>query len=358
MGGLESLLYRSRVRQTVIEKPPLFVLGYWRSGTTLLHNLLHHDPNFQSLNTYQALFPDHFLLTEKFVTKLPLLFSSRPMDNMKVTWSSPQEDDMALCIKSQISAYMLLAEPGFREWFWKSLDLSRLEQADYELWKNSFVEILKKLTFRDPRAILIKSPCHTYHIPEILELFPDARFVYIHRDPYHVFRSTVHLRRRGIEENCLGQSKFAREGHEEDVISSYKFGFEKYERDRHMIPENRLHEVAFEDLERAPISTIESIYESLELPGFDVVEKALQTHIPKIKSYRKNQFFDDPRWVRQVYEELLPVYERFGYPAPDFADSTLDQIAVGSASPAFPSVAAPKTPTFVRDLGKVTERAG
>ncbi|MBD3674279.1 MAG: sulfotransferase [Planctomycetaceae bacterium] len=356
LGTLDSLIYDSRVRNTQIEQPPLFILGYWRSGTTLLHNLLHQDPNFQSLNTYQALFPSHFLLTEKLVTRIPLLFSSRPMDNMKVTWTSPQEDDMALCIQSQISAYMLLADPVQRDWFWKCLDLSQLSSDQYQNWKDSFLGLLKRLTYRDRRQILIKSPSHTYHIPQILELFPDARFVYIHRNPYHVFRSSVHLRRRGIEENCLGKSEFEFEGHEEDVIASFKYGFEKYERDRRLIPDNRLHEVAFEDLEVDPLATIESIYESLELPGFDVVEKALTPEIEKLRAYRKNQFADDPAWVNRVYEELQAFYERFGYPAPDTAAPSVKQPV---SQPYLLKTDSPRKPSAASaELEKVSEKAG
>jgi len=40
-GGIfEKLLYSHRVRSTKLKHPPLFVLGHWRSGTTLLHELL------------------------------------------------------------------------------------------------------------------------------------------------------------------------------------------------------------------------------------------------------------------------------------------------------------------------------
>src|SRR5262245_54323896 len=52
--GLESLVYSSRIRDTKVERPPIFVLGFWRSGTTLLHNLITSDPQFTFANYYQC----------------------------------------------------------------------------------------------------------------------------------------------------------------------------------------------------------------------------------------------------------------------------------------------------------------
>jgi len=313
LGTCESAIYGSRVRKTTVDPEPIFILGYWRSGTTLLHNLLSSDPNYQHLTTYRALFPWHFLLTEKLVTKIPMLFNNRPMDNMKVTWDSPQEDDMASCIMSQVSAMMLLSHPHDFRQFWASLDLGSLPESEFRRWRDDFELLLKKMTFRDPRPVILKSPYHTCHIPQLLELFPKARFVYIHRHPYHVFRSTLHLRRRGIEENSFGRDNFDKQKHQHDIIESYRFSFQKYETDRKLIPEHQLIQVAFGDLEQAPVEQLQAIYEQLKLPGFEVVRDAVEEQLTQLKAYKKNQFDPDPDWERKVFEELQPVYERFGY---------------------------------------------
>lgn len=42
----ESLIYRKRIRETKIEKDPIFILGHWRSGTTYLQNVLSRDEQF------------------------------------------------------------------------------------------------------------------------------------------------------------------------------------------------------------------------------------------------------------------------------------------------------------------------
>src|SRR6187549_3845471 len=53
----EFLYYRNKIRRYKFEKEPLFILGHWRSGTTLMHNLLCSDPEAGYLSTYHSVFP-------------------------------------------------------------------------------------------------------------------------------------------------------------------------------------------------------------------------------------------------------------------------------------------------------------
>lgn len=314
--ALESLVYGSRIAKTEVKHPPLFVLGYWRSGTTLLQTLLSKDPNLQHLPLYRTLFPWHFLLTEGAVTRLtaPFVPKNRPMDNMKVSWDAPQEDDVSLYIMSQVSPYLLLAHPQDHSHFWKALEFDKLPAKDLDRWKNALHLLVRKLTFADDRRIMMKSPFHTFHVSTLLEMFPDARFIYIHRNPYNVFRSSVHLRSRMIDENTLGRAPF--EGHEDEVIRSYKYGFEVYEQDKQLVPKGRLHEICYEDLAADPIETLRAAYTTLDMPDFDNLATAIEPELETLQNYKKNQFVDDPKWVDKVYTELKAAFDRFGYEKP------------------------------------------
>ena len=60
-------------------------------------------------------------------------------------------------------------------------------------WKEAFAYYCSKLTYFHKKTLLLKSPPHTGRIELLLEVFPEARFVSIHRNPYEVFASTFHM---------------------------------------------------------------------------------------------------------------------------------------------------------------------
>src|SRR6185436_1784397 len=103
--GLRSLLgfwsrakFGRAVAQTPMHGAPLFVLGHWRTGTTLLHELLALDERFAYPTLYECFFPLHFLLTE---TGAMRRFNRRPpfrraQDNMLISLASPGEDEVGL----------------------------------------------------------------------------------------------------------------------------------------------------------------------------------------------------------------------------------------------------------------------
>src|SRR3972149_2660231 len=90
-GVFTEMMFRHKVRSTKLAEPPLFVLGHWRSGTTLLHELLILDERHTYPNTYECFAPLHFVWTEWFIPPLlrRLLPSTRPLDLMEAGWGRP-----------------------------------------------------------------------------------------------------------------------------------------------------------------------------------------------------------------------------------------------------------------------------
>src|SRR3954471_1185320 len=78
----------------VTVRPPVFILGHWRSGTTLLHNLLALDDQFAFPNLYEVFFPRTFLCTEEYRADqvAGLIPSTRLIDNVAQGLSMPNED--------------------------------------------------------------------------------------------------------------------------------------------------------------------------------------------------------------------------------------------------------------------------
>ena len=57
---MQSALYGRKIAATDIEEDPIFVIGHWRSGTTLLHELLILDPRHTYPDTFACFAPNHF----------------------------------------------------------------------------------------------------------------------------------------------------------------------------------------------------------------------------------------------------------------------------------------------------------
>lgn len=310
---LESVLLGGKIARQKIEHPPIFILGHWRSGTTLLHNLMTLDPQFTYPNLYQVMYPGNFLLTEKIVTRLTgwVLPKTRPMDNIPAGWNLPQEDEMALLLLTLMSPYLMLAHQGDPEKTCRFFDLKQLTPDERRRWQDAFMTFVKKLTVRDNKPIVLKSPSHTFRVPVLLEMFPNAKFVYIYRDPYAVFSSSMHLRKILFRENGLGKPNL--KGMDEEILQVYNDCIDTYESTKHLIPPGRLHEMRFEDLEADPMGQMKQVYDTLDLGGWDNVEPALLKELPSLNEYRKNSFNMDEATMRKVYSRWKNAFERYGY---------------------------------------------
>lgn len=316
MEGWEKLWYGRKIAETKLPSAPLIILGHWRSGTTLLHNLLVDDQRYSFSNTYCCLYPHHFLSTESIVKPLTrwILPKSRPMDNMEVGWDVPQEDEIAMCLLTMLSPYIMALRADRPENYIRLFNPANMSESERRTFLAGMKTFFQKLTIRDPRPLCLKSPGHTFRIPMLHELFPDARYVFIHRDPYTVFNSGVHLRRTMNDENSFAQND--QPNIENEVLDVLADCFRTYEQDKHLIPEGRLYEMRYETLDANPLAEIERMYSALDLGGFEDLRRTLEPKMKGVKEYKKNRYGEDRAKQQRIYERMRPVYERFGYPAP------------------------------------------
>ena len=312
----DSLIYGKAIRNVELNSPPVFILGHWRSGTTLLHDLLAQDTQrFNFANTYQVVNPLTFLTTENLMTRaLPwLLPPKRPMDNMKLKFESPQEDEFAPLLMTLKSVYLGISFPNNEEHYEQFLSFRDAARSDVEAWQNAMLQFCQKLSLNNQRSLLLKSPPHTARIRTILEIFPDARFVHIHRNPYRVFLSQRHFF------DTAGWYTYLQRPHlkdlDERILARYKNMFDAYFEDLALIPEGRFCDVKFDDLERNPVAEIEKIYQALSFDNFGSFKPNLQAYVDTLSGYQKNDFNDlDEATRAKVYRNWKRNFERWNYP--------------------------------------------
>lgn len=314
LSWLETILYNSRLARVEIE-PPLFVLGHWRSGTSLLFDLLSLDRRTASPTLFEVLFPSTFLLTEPVLPRLvsPFLPQTRPTEKKRFDFSTPHEDEFATCLTSLRGSYLGMVFPRREEHYERYNTFRDVPHDELRQWQHALTLFMKKLTLKHNRRLIIKSPAHTARIKILLDMFPDAKFVHIHRNPYDVFQSTRWTMTRSSSWQRLQQR--TSECFEDRTLRQYKDVYEAFFAERDLIPGGHFYEVAFESLERDPVGAIRNVYEHLSLGEFEAVEPALQRHVESLSGYRKNAFSELSQEVRQrIATEWHRSFEEWGYP--------------------------------------------
>lgn len=324
MKWLEWAAYGGKVSKAEINPEPLFVVGHWRSGTTLLHNLLCQDEQFGFPNLYECLMPHHFLLTESVAVPLTswMLPKSRPMDNVPCGWDLPQEDEIAICTLSLLGPYRMMAFMEQPSKYDHMFDPADMRPDERQKLRETILYFMRKLSvrYRDAsghaKPMCMKSPSHTFRVAELADMFPKARFLYIHRHPYDVYNSTVHLRRTMWAENGFAKSELP--GTEEQALNILCRTVQAYERDKSQVPAGRLHEIRYEELAEDPVGRLRTAYDAVGLGGFEALEKTLAPQVEKLTSYKRNKFEMDEKTRRFVYEGAKFMFDLYGY------DSRLD----------------------------------
>jgi len=312
---LEEAVYARRLAKQPVP-PPLFIIGHWRSGTTHLHNLLSVDPRFAYANFSQISIPHSFLLGEWLLAAGTSMFLSPDrmgIDKVALNTRVPWEEEFALCVMTFYSPYMSWVFPQHSDFYDRYLTLRDVPPAEVECWKKAFVKLLRKLSIKYERPMVLKSPPNTGRIKLILEMFPDARFVHIHRDPYVVYQSTCHLHQKCMEHYSLQRPDPATMHRR--VMRMYCEMFDAYFAEKSLIPEGHFCELTYADLEADPVREVRQVYEKLGLPDFGVVEPAMKEYVGTLAGYKKNSHVELAADVRaEIGRDWKRTFDEWKYP--------------------------------------------
>jgi omega-hydroxy-beta-dihydromenaquinone-9 sulfotransferase len=309
----QDMIFGRRVRATAIKDPPIFIIGHWRTGTTLLHEFLVLDERHTFPTYYECLSPNDFLVTESVITRWLsfLMPNRRPMDNMKMGWDRPQEDEFALCMLGARSPYLTIAFPNHRPVDQEYFELENVSDRGLRRWKRAFTLFVKRLTFKKPGRLVLKSPPHTCRIKVLQHMFPGAIFIHIMRDPYVVFPSTVNLWKTLYRTHGLQTPNF--QGLEEYVFSTYTRIYDGVEQGRRLVDVGRFYELKYEDLIRDPVAELQKMYAHLNLGGFERFLPRLQAFLATIKGYETNKYQLTAEQRDEITRRWRTVIDRYGY---------------------------------------------
>src|SRR6266446_766883 len=250
-------IYPEIAQQTIRE--PLFIVGLPRSGTTLLHILLAADPAHRAPLTWEVMSPsppsseDRQQRIQQASRNLAVLRWLAPtFESVHATGAElPQE-----CVSLTSPTFMsdqcdtMYNVPSYRTWFF-SQDL----RPAYKFHRRS----LQHLQFRQSaERWVLKAPAHMFAAPALLSIYPDARFVQIHRDPMEAVvsvSSLVTILRR-VFSDAVDPVQIGR-----DALTYWSQALKTFMRARDQLPVSRVCDLRYDDVRRDPIAAAGRVYE-------------------------------------------------------------------------------------------------
>ncbi|MEL6336702.1 MAG: sulfotransferase [Pseudomonadota bacterium] len=300
-----------------VDGPPLFVLGHWRSGTTHLYNLLAaggwgYVPPV-AVGMPHEIFTLARLIRPLLERQLP---ETRYIDNIPVTPTAPQEDEIAIANMSPLSFYHGLYFPRrFDALIDRGVFLDGIDEAGVARWQATFRRFVAKIAKQQGRRLAIKNPVYTARPAMLAAMFPGAKFIHIHRDPLDVFLSMRNFYARLLEVMAL-QTVPEDLDVDATILRVYDRMMATLTTETAQWQAPDWVELPYTLLDQQPLEALGLIYETLALPGYDTARPGFERHLEGVKSYAKNRFAPEPALAAKLDGAWGRWFDHFGYARP------------------------------------------
>ena len=314
---IEWLIFYIPIKKTKIKKDPVYIVGFWRSGTTYLQNLITRDPQFGWFDPVSTITFNNCILMKHLLARLqkPLLKGARPMDNMEYALDLPMEEVFAQAqISTQAISHMLVfPDGGNGTKYIETAFIDEQPRVKFRQWRKAYNYILKKVTFiKKGKQLLLKSPENTCRIGALKRCYPGAKFINIYRNPYKVVMSTKNMFNK--EMSLLRLNNPASDQVIEDVTIDlfariYKKAFKELDA---IDPADRI-DIKYEDFCKDPQGYLKLIYDQLGIEGYEKAKPYFQKYIDSQKDYQKNDFKLDDNLKKKINSKLGFYFKHYGY---------------------------------------------
>ncbi|UCG27925.1 MAG: sulfotransferase [Bacteroidales bacterium] len=314
ISAFDKLRSKQLEERVIIEKPPVFIIGHWRSGTTFLHNLLSCMSDAAYPTTFHTVFPNNLFAFKGIIKWLMQYFlpKRRPVDEVKMDSNNPQEEEMAFGNAFFFSYYYWFYFPKeYDEIAERFLFVEHITDEEQEKFKKNYVRFIKRTMINTGGSRYIsKNPPNTARIPILLDMFPEAKFIYLSRDPYETLVSTYRFCNAFLK--TLQLQEFNDTDLWKIVIDTYRSLIERYRRYKSLIPEDQLIEIQYKDLVNQPEHVLDTIFDRF-FPGLPEEKERIIQHIPSLSEHKANTYRFEKDFIRWVNREIGPLIVEQGY---------------------------------------------
>jgi hypothetical protein len=311
---VEKIRLKRRIKKVEIKKDPLFIIGHYRSGTTFLITLLSQDKSKGYVSNLEAYCPHFFLSFPKFTKWLidASLPEQRPMDEVIMSSAEPTEEEYAIGAYEKYGFYNGFIFPRNFDLYSQYNSFDNCSEKDVQKWKERYFYFAQKMTMKyNGKMMYFKNPANTYRIKYILEMFPNAKFIHIYRNPYKLYASTLKFFREVFEIYAL--QTWDDEEMQQGILRNYNELYEKLDEGRSLIPEENIIDIQYEEFIKTPMKYAKKIYQQLNLDGYEEYEDAFKQYVDSQKNYKPNKHKMSDELIQRVNNHWGHLIERFGY---------------------------------------------
>lgn len=264
--------------------PPIFILGWPRTGSTFLHQLLGADPAARTIPYWESFdpVPPQEGKPDRRAEKLEkmlgqLRFIAPGYDAIHPMAPNMTEECVALFMNEfrTLQFDFQYRIPEYANWL-----LGEDANVAYE----AHLRQLELIQFHRPHGAyqILKDPTHLIHFETIVARYPDAKFILTHRDPAESLSSmcslvayTRSLFTEEVDPQLIGA----------ELLSGYwPKALERSRRIREQIPQGQVVDVLHADLRRDPLGTAASIYETLQVPFVEQTSAEMHRHLGEVEA--------------------------------------------------------------------------
>ena len=295
---------------------PLFATGEPRSGTTLLHALLAEDDDARALRFWEVMYPSPppgpadvddprraraDADWREILDRIPPWIVSHPYNDLL-------GDGLPECERTWAFDFRATNPSA---WWRVPTTIQNFPQdhhAQYALHRMMLQHIQHT---RPPKRWVLKG-FHGRRLRALFDTYPDARIVWVHRDPVQVLASQI-VAFGQINESLAGTLDWTQ--YAKDTIEGSRANFHAYLTDP-FVNDPRIHHVRYRDFVADPVATIGGFYDFAGVPFTTETEKTMRGYLATNRSdrYGKFTYTTDvlPVPVEQLHDEFAAYRERFG----------------------------------------------
>jgi hypothetical protein len=193
------------------------------------------------------------------------------------------------------------------------VDFKDASKQNIDEFKDIYMLYLKKVSYyHKHKQLILKNPSNTGRVDVLLDLFPNAKFIYIYRNPYHVYLSM----KRNIEKEMTlyaVQNPPPWRIFETSMADLYLRMFHKYQHQKTRIPKDNLIEVKYEEFVDTPIKEMKKIYSKLQISDFEGKKQLFQQFVDAQTNIKTRKYSIDKQMQSRIYSLLHDAIDFWEY---------------------------------------------